>query len=76
MYAAELYGRERIGTLMGMQQVVFGVASAAGPFVLGLTIDLTGGYATLLVAVVVLQVAAMFAFRDPNRSGDAGQDAE
>ena len=76
LYAAQLYGRERIGTLMGMQQVVFGVASAAGPFVLGLTIDLTGGYTTLLVAVVVLQVAAMFAFRDPERSGDAGQDAE
>lgn len=76
LYAADLYGRERIGTLMGMQQVVFGVASAAGPFVLGLTVDRTGGYATLLVAVVVLQIAAMLAFRDPNRSGHAGEDAQ
>ena len=76
LYAADLYGRERIGTLMGMQQVVFGVASAAGPFLLGITIDITGGYTTLLVAVVGLQVAAMFAFRDPSRSGDAGQDAK
>lgn len=67
LYAAELYGRERIGTLMGMQQVVFGVASAAGPFVLGLTIDLTGGYTTLLVAVALLQVVAMLAFRGPGR---------
>lgn len=76
LYAANLYGRERIGTLMGMQQVVFGVASATGPFVLGLTVDITGGYTTLLVAVVVLQVAAMFAFREPKRSGDAGQDTK
>lgn len=76
LYAADLYGRERIGTLMGMQQVVFGAASAAGPFVLGITVDLTGGYATLLVAVVGLQVGAMLAFRHPVTSDDAGQDAE
>jgi predicted MFS family arabinose efflux permease len=76
LYAADLYGRERLGTLMGMQQVVFGIASAAGPFVLGLTIDVTGGYTTLLVAVAALQVAAMFAFRDPSRSVHASQHAE
>ena len=76
LYATDLYGRERIGTLMGMQQVVFGAASAAGPFVLGLTVDATGGYATLLIAVVVLQVAALFAFREPSHSRDTGQDAE
>lgn len=67
LYAAELYGRERIGTLMGMQQVVFGVASAAGPFVLGLTVDLTGGYTVLLVAVALLQLAAMLAFSGRDR---------
>lgn len=76
LYAADLYGRQRIGTLMGMQQVVFGAASAAGPFVLGLTVDVTGGYTTLLVTVVVLQVAALFAFRDPGASIDAGEDPE
>jgi predicted MFS family arabinose efflux permease len=76
LYAADLYGRERIGTLMGMQQVVFGAASAAGPFLLGLTVDATGGYTALLIAVVVLQVAALFAFREPDVSGDPGQDAE
>lgn len=76
LYAADLYGRERIGTLMGMQQVVFGTASAAGPFLLGLTVDATGGYASLLVTVVVLQVAALFAFREPNGSADPGQDAQ
>jgi predicted MFS family arabinose efflux permease len=76
LYAVDLYGRERIGTLMGMQQVVFGAASAAGPLLLGLTVDATGGYATLLVAVAVLQIAALFAFREPNVSGHPGQDAE
>jgi MFS family permease len=76
LYAVDLYGRERIGTLMGMQQVVFGAASAAGPFLLGLTVDVTGGYTTLLIAVVVLQVAALFTFREPIASGGTSQDAE
>lgn len=65
LYAANLYGRARIGSLMGMQQVVFGTASAAGPFLLGLTIDATGGYTTLLVVAAALQVAALVTFSDP-----------
>jgi MFS family permease len=67
LYSAELYGQRRIGTLMGMQQVVTGAASAVGPLVLGYTIDATGGYTTLLVAASVLQVAALLTFRDPTR---------
>jgi len=65
LYSAELYGQRRIGTLMGMQQVILGGASAAGPLVLGLTIDATGGYATLLITATALQVIAMLLFRDP-----------
>lgn len=65
LYAAELYGRRRIGTLMGMQQVIVGSAGALGPFLLGLTIDATGGYVTLLVAATVLQLIAMLSYRDP-----------
>lgn len=80
LYAADLYGRHRIGTLMGMQQVVFGAASAAGPFVLGITVDATGGYTALLLAAVVLQLGAMVAFRDPagggTRRSDASEDAK
>lgn len=65
LYAAELYGRRRIGTLMGMQQVVVGSAGALGPFVLGLTVDATGGYAALLVGATALQVVALVSFREP-----------
>ena len=65
LYAAELYGQRRIGTLMGMQQVVLGTASATGPLLLGFTIDATGGYATMLIVATVLQVGAMLTFRDP-----------
>lgn len=64
LYAADLYGRRRIGTLMGMQQVVFGTASAAGPFVLGLAVDLTGGYDVLLVTAAALQIGALAAFSE------------
>ena len=72
LYSATLYGPRRIGTLMGMQQVVFGTASAAGPFLLGLTVDATGGYATLLVVATVLQFGAVISFRDPTvTTGDA-----
>ena len=71
LYAADLYGRRRIGTLMGMQQVVLGTASAAGPFLLGLTIDATGNYTTLLVSATALQVIALLSFRDPT-NGQTG----
>jgi MFS family permease len=67
LYAADLYGQRRIGTLMGMQQVVLGVASAIGPFALGFTIDWTDGYLTMLLLVATMQVFAMVAFQDPVR---------
>lgn len=66
LYAAELYGQRRIGSLMGMQQLIVGSAGALGPFLLGLTIDVTGGYATLIVVATVLQVAALLSFTAPS----------
>jgi MFS family permease len=68
LYSAELYGQRRIGTLLGMQQVVIGFASAAGPFLLGITIDTTGGYTTMLVIAAALQVIALVTYRDPTGS--------
>lgn len=76
LYAAELYGERAIGALMGMQQVVLGAASAAGPFLLGLTIDATGGYVALLLIATALQVIAMVSYREPVRALAPGADGE
>jgi MFS family permease len=70
LYAAELYGQRRIGSLMGMQQLIVGSAGALGPFVLGLTIDATGGYDAFLIGAATLQVLALVAFRDPTRASE------
>lgn len=68
LYSADLYGQRRIGSLMGMQQLVLGTASAAGPFLLGFTIDITDSYTTLLVTATALQVIALVAYREPHRN--------
>lgn len=65
LYSASLYGPRRIGTLLGMQSVVFGTSSALGPLVLGFTVDATDGYVVLLIAATVLQLGAALTFRDP-----------
>lgn len=55
LYASEVYGERRIGTLMGMQSLMVSLVAATGPMVLGLTVDLTGGY-----AVAILLACALF----------------
>ncbi len=72
LYAAELYGPRRIGTLMGMQQVVMSLATAAGPFLLGITVDLTDGYTMLLVLAIALNVVALAVFRSPASARTSG----
>jgi MFS family permease len=49
LYAADVYGERRIGTLMGIQSLIVSVVSATGPMVLGLTVDATGGYRTAML---------------------------
>ncbi len=66
LYSAELYGQRRIGSLMGMQQVIVGSVGALGPLLLGLTVDATGSYTTLLIVAALMQVVALAAFRDPD----------
>ncbi|MEO6651713.1 MAG: MFS transporter [Ilumatobacteraceae bacterium] len=66
LYSADLYGRRRIGSLMGMQQLVLGAASAAGPLLLGFTIDATGSYTPLLVIATALQIIALVSYREPS----------
>ena len=58
LYAAEVYGERRIGTLMGIQSFVVSLVSATGPVILGITVDLTGGYPLAIVAISALFVAA------------------
>lgn len=56
LFAAEVYGERRIGTLMGVQSLIVSLVSATGPVLLGLTVDATGSY-----RVAVLAMSALFA---------------
>jgi len=49
LYASEVYGERRIGTLMGVQSLISSLMSATGPALIGLTVDATGGYRTAIV---------------------------
>lgn len=65
LYAAEVYGTRRIGTLMGMQSLIVSLLSALGPVLLGLSVDATDGYALAIVLASALSLAAfaLLAFR-------------
>ena len=70
LFAAEVYGEARLGTLMGVQQVVVSVSGAAGPWIAGIALDATGSYAPVLLAAALLQLgglAALAAQRGANR---------
>jgi len=54
LYAAEVFGERRIGTLMGVQSLVVSLLSAMGPVVLGMTVDATGNYNVAIVLTVIL----------------------
>lgn len=60
LYAAEVFGEKRIGTLMGAQSTVISLFAALGPVVLGLTIDLTDGYGLLLITSALITGLAMW----------------
>lgn len=49
LFAAEVFGEHRIGTMMGLQGLVVSLVSAVGPTILGLTVDATGGYEVAVV---------------------------
>ena len=54
LYAAEVFGERRIGTLMGAQSLVVSLLSATGPLVLGLTVDATENYDVAIILTVIL----------------------
>lgn len=59
LYAAEVYGEQRIGTLMGVQSLIVSLISATGPALLGLTVDATGTYRVAVAAMSALFAAAL-----------------
>ncbi|MFQ5956135.1 MAG: MFS transporter [Kiloniellales bacterium] len=75
LYAAEVFGERRIGTLMGAQTAVVSVAAAAGPLILGLSVDLTEGYTVALGLVVILfaLATALLVTRPRRRGVSAGE---
>ena len=54
LHAAAVFGERRIGTLMGAQTAVVAVASAAGPLLVGLTVDATDGYGVALAIIAIM----------------------
>ena len=59
LYAIEVYGERRMGTLLGVQRLVVGPAAALGPILVGLSADASGDYAAGLAAMLVATVAAV-----------------
>jgi MFS family permease len=59
LWVIDVYGEEHLGTLSGVQQVVASVSGAALPFAVGWLVDLTGGYALPLLAMLALQGLAI-----------------
>ena len=59
LFGAEVYGEERLGTLMGVQQVVASVTGAAGPWLAGIALDYTGSYLVVLIAAAALQAGGL-----------------
>lgn len=54
LHAAAVFGERRIGTLMGAQTAVVAVASAAGPLLVGLTVDAMDGYGVALAIIAIM----------------------
>lgn len=56
LYAAEVFGEARIGTMMGVQSLLVSLLSATGPALIGLSVDVTDSY-----SVAMLLTAGLFA---------------
>lgn len=59
LFAANVYGERRLGTLMGVQTFLVSLAGAGGPVVLGIAVDATGGYRAGIIASALLAGAAL-----------------
>jgi len=63
LFAIEVCGEERLGTLSGVQQIVVSVSGAGAPLAVGWMIDASGAYLLPLAAILVVQVLAIAALR-------------
>jgi MFS family permease len=61
LFQAEVYGDSRLGTLSGVTVIVVSVAGAAGSWLGGVSVDVTGSFEALLIGTMALQVAAVLA---------------
>ena len=72
LYATEVFGERRIGTLMGAQSAIVALASAAGPLGIGVAVDGSDGYGLALGAITAMFAAALGLLAIRPRRRDAG----
>ncbi|MFA7249632.1 MAG: MFS transporter [Dehalococcoidia bacterium] len=78
LFAIEVYGEQRLGTLSGVQQVVTSLAGASAPWAAGWMVDVSGGYAVPLggiLAVQLLGLAALWWQRQAESATEAASEA-
>jgi MFS family permease len=59
LYAAEVFGESRIGTMMGVQSLIVSLLSATGPALVGLSVDMTDSYSVAMVLTAGLFAGAL-----------------
>ena len=68
----ELFGFSRLGTILGMEMIFYGIGGALGPFLAGHIFDTTGAYtiAFTLAALAMLVAAVLSLFlKQPSVTG-------
>lgn len=59
LFAIEVYGERRMGTLLGVQHLVVGPAAALGPILVGVSADATGDYRLGMAAMLAVTVSTV-----------------
>ena len=72
LFQAEVFGDERLGTLSGVTVMVTSIAAAAGAWLAGLAVDVSGSYYLPLGAIACLQAFAVPALWWQGLPGRAG----
>jgi predicted MFS family arabinose efflux permease len=72
LFQADVYGDSRLGTLSGVTVIVVSVAGAAGSWLGGVSVDLTGSFEVLLIGASASQMAAVLVLAWQARAGKPG----